>query len=127
MTTKSAWITLALLSAAACGGGDKTTGPVGNTPPPAGGISVINNSYSPAGKTITAGTTVTWAWNSCTGGGIYGGGPETCVAHSVTFDDGTTSPTQEQGSYSRTFGAAGSYAYHCSIHGSAMAGSVTVQ
>ena len=47
--------------------------------------------------------------------------------HSVTFDDGTTSPTQDQGTYTRTFGAAGTYNYHCSIHGAAMAGTITVQ
>lgn len=85
----------------------------------------MNNSFSPAAKTITAGTTVTWAWNSCSGGGNYT--PETCVAHGVNFDDGTNSPTQEQGSYSRTFSSAGTYPYHCPVHGAAMAGSITVQ
>ena len=126
MATKNVCITLALISAAACGGGGETTGPpAGNTPTPAGGISVTNNAFSPAAKTITAGTTVTWAWNTCSGGGIYG--PDVCVAHGVNFTDGTNSPTQEQGSYSRTFSTAGSYPYHCAVHGAAMAGSVTVQ
>jgi plastocyanin len=45
----------------------------------------------------------------------------------VTFDDGLSSPTQDQGSYSRTFSAAGTYNYHCAVHGAAMAGSITVQ
>lgn len=126
MMTKSACITLAFIAAAACGGGGETTGPpAGNTPVPAGGISVTNNAFSPAVKTITAGTTLTWAWNTCTGGDVYG--PETCVAHSVNFADGTNSPTQEKGSYSRTFTTAGSYAYQCAVHGAAMSGSVTVQ
>jgi plastocyanin len=130
MTLKSVWITLALVAAAACGGGgaDDTTGPPAgsrNTPPPAGGISVTNNEFSPAAKTITAGTTVTWAWNTCTGGGGYDA--ETCVAHGVNFDDGTNSPTQEQGSYNRTFDTAGVYPYRCSVHGAAMSGSITVQ
>ena len=126
MTTKNVCITLALISAAACGGGGETTGPpAGNTPAPAGGISVTNNSFSPSAKTIAPGTTVTWAWNSCTGGDIYG--PETCVAHSVSFNDGISSPTQDKGAYSRTFTTAGSYPYHCAIHGAAMSGSVTVQ
>ena len=129
MTMKRAFISLALISAAACGGGGygETTAPPpgGNMPVPTGGISVTNNEFSPAAKTIPAGTTVTWAWNTCSGGGIYG--PSTCVAHSVKFDDGTTSATQEQGSYSRTFNSAGSYPYHCAVHGAAMAGTVIVQ
>ena len=123
MTTKHVWITLALSSAAACGGGDDATGL--NTPAPPGGISVTNNAFSPAAKTIPAGTTVTWAWSTCSGGDIYG--PETCVAHGVNFDDGTNSPTQEKGSFSRTFSTPGSYPYHCAVHGAAMSGSVTVQ
>jgi plastocyanin len=75
---------------------------------------------------VTVGTTVKWAWNSCTSDPGYGTG-ETCVSHSVTFDDGTTSATQSQGTYERMFTAAGTYNYHCSIHGAAMTGSITVQ
>lgn len=117
---------LALISVAACGGGETTAPPAsGNTTVPAGGISVTNNAFSPAAKTVTVGTTVTWAWSTCGDGDVYG--PEKCVAHSVRFDDGTSSPTQEKGSYQRTFSAAGSYPYHCSVHGAAMSGSITVQ
>jgi plastocyanin len=130
MTTKNVCIALAAISASACGGGGgggETTGPpAGNTPPPAGAISVTNNAFTPSTKTVTAGTMVQWAWNTCTGGGIYGG-PETCVAHGVNFDDGTNSPTQEQGTYFRNFPTAGSYPYHCAVHGTAMPGMVTVQ
>ena len=130
MSTNRVFPYIALFSfVAACGGGgDETTGPEtgrSNTPPPAGGISVTNNAFNPASKTITVGTTVTWAWNSCSGGGGYD--PETCVAHSVNFDDGTNSPLQEKGTYVRTFTAAGSYPYHCAVHGSAMAGTIIVQ
>lgn len=109
-----------------CGGGGNSgpvPPPVGNTPVPTGGITVSNNVFSPSAKNITVGVTVQWAWNSCTGG--YEG--ETCVAHSVTFNDGTTSPIQERGSYSRTFGAAGTYDYRCATHGAAMTGTITVQ
>lgn len=126
MTTRILWIMLAFISATACGGGGETTGPpTGNTTVPAGGISVTNNAFSPAAKTIPAGTAVTWAWSTCSGGDIYG--PETCVAHGVNFEDGTNSPTQETGTYSRTFSTAGSYPYRCAIHGAAMSGSITVQ
>jgi plastocyanin len=134
MTTKTVCIALAFISSAACGGGggngttNPTTQPIGNTPPPAGGISVTNNAFSPASKTVAVGTAVQWAWNSCTGGGDpYGGGGEVCVAHGVNFDDGTSSPTQDKGTFTRTFSVAGTYNYHCAVHQGAMAGTITVQ
>ena len=129
MGTRNVCIALALISAAACGGGGGSTAPrtqpIGNTPPPTGGISVTNNAFTPASKTVAVGVAVQWAWNTCSGGGGYG--DEVCVAHGVNFDDGTNSPTQSQGTYSRTFATAGPYNYHCAVHGTAMAGTVTVQ
>lgn len=134
MRTRKVCVALALISAGACGGGGggPTTPPPpsGNTPPPADGISVTNNAFSPSTKTVTLNTAVRWAWNSCTSGGgdPYGGGSgEVCVAHGVNFDDGISSPTQDQGTYNRTFTAAGTYNYHCAVHGAAMAGTITVQ
>ena len=126
---RNLWIALALMSAAACGGsGGSATGvsPGVNTPAPVGGVSVENNVFTPSTKSVTAGTTVQWAWNSCTEtGGVYGGGG-TCVAHDILFDDGATSGAKDQGTYSRTFATAGTYPYHCSVHGTAMSGSITV-
>jgi len=133
MRTRNICIALALISAGACGGGGGSTEPnnqpSGNTPTPSGGISVMNNSFSPSTKTVTVSTAVRWAWNSCTGGGdpYGGGGGEVCVEHGVNFDDGISSPTQGQGTYTRTFTAPGTYNYHCAVHGTAMAGVVTVQ
>ena len=126
---KSVFLAMAVVSLCACGGsgGGSTTGPTNqgvNTPPPADGISVTNDAFSPGTKTIAVGSTVRWAWNSCTGDSYNG---QTCTSHSVTFDDGTASPTQDQGTFSRTFNAAGVYNYHCSVHGTAMSGSITVQ
>jgi plastocyanin len=121
---------VAIACAFGCGGGGgdatntTTPPPVGNTPPPAGGISVTNDAYSPGTKSVAVGTEIRWAWNTCSGDPYYG---QTCVAHSVTFDDGVTSPTQEQGTFTRTFAAAGTYNYHCAVHGAAMTGSITVQ
>lgn len=124
-------VALAVAGLAACGGGggggavtSPPPGGGGNTPPPTNSITVSNNSFSPANKSVAVGSTVQWAWNTCTGD-VYAG--QTCVAHSVTFDDGLSSPTQDQGSYSRTFSAAGTYNYHCAVHGTAMTGSITVQ
>jgi plastocyanin len=136
MRTRSVCIALGLIAASACGGGyggGESTGPMnqppGNTPAPAGAISVTNNAFSPSSKTVAPGTAVEWAWNSCTGGTdpYGGGGAEVCVAHGVNFDDGTNSPTQDKGTYTRTFTAVGTYNYHCAVHGTAMAGTVTVQ
>jgi plastocyanin len=120
---------VAIACAFGCGGagGDATSPtppPVGNTPPPADGISVTNDAFSPGTKSVAVGAVLRWAWNTCSGDPYYG---QTCVAHSVTFDDGVTSPTQDQGTFTRTFAAAGTYNYHCSVHGAAMSGSITVQ
>ena len=126
---KAVFVMLAVASLYGCGGGGggTTTSPTNNgvnTPPPADGISVSNNMFSPGTKTVAVGTAVKWAWNSCSGDSYNG---QTCVAHSVTFDDGTTSATQDQGTYTRTFDVAGTYNYHCSQHGTAMSGTITVQ
>lgn len=77
-------------------------------------ISVADNYFSPAATTVPVGSTVTWTWNGAR-------------SHNVTFDDGTASGTQATGTFDRTFNTAGTYNYHCTIHGAAMSGSVTVK
>jgi len=126
---KAVFVILAVASLYGCGGGGggTTTSPTNNgvnTPPPADGISVSNNMFTPGTKTVAVGTAVKWAWNSCSGDSYSG---QTCVSHSVTFDDGIASATQDQGTYTRTFDVAGTYNYHCSQHGTAMSGTITVQ
>jgi len=125
---KAFFVVLTVASVYGCGAGyGGTTAPSNqptNTPPPAGGISVENNSYNPSAKTVAVGTTVQWAWNSCTGDPNYGG---TCTAHSVTFDDGTGSAIQDHGTFSKLFNTAGTFNYHCLTHGTAMSGAITVQ
>src|SRR5581483_1406247 len=77
-------------------------------------VSVSSFQFSPSAVTIQAGESVTWSWN----GGF----------HSVTFDAPSAPadcPAQSSGTCTRTFPAAGTYAYHCAIHPS-MTGSVTV-
>jgi plastocyanin len=86
-------------------------------------------SFSPASLTVPKGTTVTWTWPTCddTGGGY---GYSSCVTHSVTFDDGSNiaSATQSNGTFARSFAIAGTFKYHCSVHGAAvMAGQIIVQ
>ena len=87
-------------------------------------VTVTNNTYTPGATTVSRGSTVQWTWNTCLGDGYSG---SQCTAHTVTFDDGPTSQLQEEGSFSRTFTAAGTYKYHCSSHGTAMSGQVTVE
>jgi plastocyanin len=77
-------------------------------------VAVGNDFFNPANLTVPVNTTVTWVWNS--------GG----VAHNVLFTDTQTSGNRTSGEYPRTFTAAGTYPYICSIHGQAMSGVVTV-
>ena len=89
--------------------------------PPAGGntgngISMINMAFSPATKTVAKGTVVTWTNNDG-------------YDHTVTSNDGTTFNSGNIGSgktYSYTASVAGTFEYHCLIHGIAMSGTLVV-
>jgi plastocyanin len=119
--------------AASCGGavgnGDGTTTSITNPTTPANPntITLQSSSFLPGSMSVATGTTVTWMWNDCAVGGY--GSSAGCVMHNVTFDDGSglVSPTQDSGTFSRTFTTAGTYKYHCAIHGSAMSGQIVVQ
>ncbi|MCC7002216.1 MAG: hypothetical protein IT357_08680 [Gemmatimonadaceae bacterium] len=105
-------LAIAVLALAACGdatGNDDGPDPVDNE------VRVGNNFFSPASRTVAAGTTVTWTWNAGS------------VMHNVTFTGGPASPNQTSGTFQRTFSSAGTFAYTCTIHGASMSGSVTVQ
>jgi plastocyanin len=90
-------------------------------PDPSNGVTVGNNFFDPASRTVPAGTTVTWTWVN-TG----------AISHSVE-SVGTPSFTSSailSGSgqqYSVTFDTPGTYEYECVVHGSAMAGEIIVQ
>lgn len=82
-------------------------------------IDVGDNFFSPSSVIVTrseAGAAITWNW---TGARL----------HNVTFDDGAAgSSNQTTGTFERTFTAAGTFSYFCSIHGrSAMSGTITVR
>ena len=136
-------LTTFAVALAACGGsadsGGYTSGPSttpttpttpGNTNPGSvqtNSVTVSPSSFDPANISITVGTTVTWEWNSCSGDGY--GGYSSCVSHAIVFDDGSgiASTTQSTGTFSRTFQTAGTFKYHCAIHGQSMSGQITVK
>ena len=129
---------------AACGGsgggGGYTTQPnpgtqnpgtqnPGPNPSSTNEVTLGESAFQPANISVVKGTTVTWKWAGCSSDPYGYGGYGTCVTHSVTFDDGSNiaSPVQSEGTFTRTFATAGTFKYHCAIHGTGMAGQVTVQ
>ena len=135
-----------MVALAACGGagggGSYGTAPTSNNNPPPTNptppaspntVMIADNAFNPTTVTVSPGTTVTWKWAACTpdsGGGYGGGYGSACPTHNVTFDDGSNvaSPTQDAGEFARPFAVAGTYKYHCTIHGAAvMSGQVVVK
>jgi plastocyanin len=106
MSVRHTILLAALVSAAACSddNGD------GGSGPPEGDVLVENNVFDPSSLQVAPGASVVWAWSS--------GG----TTHNVTFDDGEASGNRSDGTYERTFATAGTYPYHCTIHGSATSG-----
>ena len=84
---------------------------------PAGAVGRGPAAYGVNPLTVAVGTTVTWTNNDS-------------IAHTATsdtgvWDSGILSPAQ---SFSFTFAQAGTYPYHCAIHGVAsMSGTIVVQ
>lgn len=131
--------TILLAACGGAGGADTLgTGPgTSNNPPvtPTGplgtnSVTIADNAFNPAAVSISPGTAVIWKWAACTPDtGSYGGYSSTCPTHNVTFDDGSNiaSQTQDSGDFTRTFATAGTYKYHCTIHGAAMSGQIVVK
>lgn len=108
----------------ACGGSDSTAPVKPPTPPttvctPGNGTVCMtpSNTFDPASMTVAVGSTVTWM--NTTG-----------VTHNVTFDT-PGSPASiasfASGAKTATFPTKGTFAYHCTIHGASMSGTITVQ
>jgi plastocyanin len=77
-------------------------------------VSIVNFAFEPASVEVPVGGTVTWTNN--------GGAPHTVTADDGAFDSGELAPGA---SFSQTFDAAGTFAYHCNIHPQ-MTGTVNV-
>ena len=100
---------------AACGGAASPTAPATDAPP-AGAVDVqiANFAFEPRSATAPAGAAVTWT-------------NQDSAPHTVTFDDGVDlGQASRDGTLTRTFEAAGEFAYMCTIHPS-MRGVVVVQ
>lgn len=93
-------------------------------------VTVGDNSYNPAGLTVSAGTQVTWTDN--------GNNPHSVTADGNTFDShptcsgaATNNCMKKGDSFNVTFTSPGTFPYHCRIHGGpggiGMSGTVTVQ
>ena len=86
---------------------------------------MASTSFSPTARTVTVGTTVTWQ-------------NDTGIIHNVTWNDAASRAAAgagdgvgdisdfSTGSHTRKFTAAGTYAFHCTIH-AGMSGTLTVQ
>jgi plastocyanin len=96
-----------------------------SAPPPPGGTKVAlladatnGGKFDPANLSIKVGDTVEWEWQDAD------------ASHTVTDDGGAggfDSGTQSSGfKYTHKYDAAGSFAYHCSLHPN-MTGTITVQ
>jgi plastocyanin len=82
---------------------------------PSATIAVVDNSFSPAAKSVGQGTSVTWSFQ--------GTRSHTATSNQGFFDTGTHS----SGTVSKTFSSAGRFPYHCIFHESlGMKGSIVV-
>jgi plastocyanin len=114
----AALVTVSLLAGISCSKSSGSGYNSSTTPPPAAGdeIQIYNMKYTPATLTVKLGTTVKWK-------------NEDGYAHTATSNDGTTFDTGDisggaTASYVTT--TAGTFAYHCTIHGLTMAGTLVV-
>jgi hypothetical protein len=122
------YVALACFGLAAGCGSSTATGPGGynggGPPPPpacvpgAGTVCLVaGNQFSPASITIATGTSITFNNGSGT-------------THNVTFTtvgSPANVPNFASGTQTVAFPTAGTYDYHCSIHGLSMSGVVVVQ
>ncbi|MGH2607804.1 MAG: cupredoxin domain-containing protein [Tepidiformaceae bacterium] len=116
-----------LASLTACGGGGGEDEASASSRPsaarpaterPAASVAVLDNLFNPGQRSIKVGDEVNWDWNGTN-------------AHSVvgTFDGAAVDSGQKSGSnrFTFKFEKAGTFEYHCGVHGAAMSGKITIQ
>ena len=100
-------VTATPASSDSAGAASPASSDAGGAAPAAGGsaVSLINYAFSPTSLQVAAGTTVTWTNNDT-------------AAHTVTADDGSfDSGNLAAGqTFTHTFTASGTVAYHCNYH-----------
>jgi plastocyanin len=96
-----------LLAACDQGGND----PASQAPVSGDQVAVVDNDFEPANLEISAGDTVTWAWEGRSAHDVVGDG----------FDSGVLT----EGTFTHTFDEPGTYEYECTLH-AGMTGQVTV-
>jgi len=81
-------------------------------------VSVVDSAFEPNALSVAVGTTVTWDWS------------DTTLPHNVVSSDGTIdsgeSTADPDTEFTYTFETAGTFDYMCEVHGTAMAGTITV-
>jgi plastocyanin len=102
------------LTAAACGDDDDSGATTGNLFV----VQISDNMFTPSSLTVPTGTTVKWSWSGKNSHSIVG-----------TFGDQDLSSAQHKGSGTFTFKmvTAGTWSYHCGVHGDAMAAKIIVK
>ena len=119
-------LTLALLGAclatvllAGCGRGASSPTPSARDGGPlAFAVTISDNKFTPSTLTVPPGTTVVWEWTGKNQHSVVG------TFDSTAVDSGTH---QGSGTFSFTFTTAGTYNYHCGVHGPAMSGKIVVR
>ena len=110
-------LTMAVAAGAACS--NSTYGSSSSCTPTATQVCLVSSTFNPVTLMITHGATVTW---------VNADG----ITHTVTSDPTSTEVFDHSfsgGTFSHTFNTAGTYNYHCTIHGgvgTGMHGTITV-
>jgi plastocyanin len=113
-------IAVAVMAALTFTGCKSSTSPGSSSGGRSTSITVGNDFYSISPDTVASGAQITWTWATPSNG------------HSVNWDSGPTtlpanSATMTSGSYNATLTVAGTYHYHCIVHGAAMSGVIVIQ